>query len=282
MEAESAAGAPAEGSPPRPLGALSPSFSPSSPASPVPPRQGWPEAAGLSELVSVPEIAALLVELGADSLALFGENIDLGEGHDKQLRAVLQALPSKPKKAKAKRNRCIRELEDLLTLLSAFDAADKDEDGLLNRQEVASIAPDKVVARSGEPLSSVFGSLETAKPNFLSFSEFFCASIIAAGEEEPPESSPGSPTEAAPELPEAEAESAAAEPAAASPARIVDVEVDRGTAGFAATPTLEVKSVEPEGRCDAAGVTVGMFVVAFQGKPLDSATTWSVLKQMVK
>ena len=273
--AESAAAPPAEGSPPRPLGALSPSFSPSSPASPVPPRQGWPEAAGLSELVSVPEFAALLVELGADSLALFGENIDLGEGHDKQLRAVLQALPSKPKRAKAKRNRCIRELEDLLTLLSAFDAADKDEDGLLNRQEVASIAPDKVVARSGEPLSSVFGSLETAKPNFLSFSEFFCASIIAAGEDEPPES-PGSPTEA---VPEATAESA--EPAAASP-RIVDVEVDRGTAGFAATPTLEVKSVEPEGRCDAAGVTVGMFVVAFQGKPLDSATTWSVLKQMVK
>ena len=248
---------------------------------PVPPRQGWPEAAGLSELVSVPEIAALLVELEADSLALFGENIDLGEGHDKQLRAVLQALPSKPKRAKAKRNRCIRELEDLLTLLSAFDAADKDEDGLLNQQEVASIAPDKVVARSGQPLSSVFGSLETAKPNFLSFSEFFCAAIIAAGEEEPPES-PGSPTEADPELPEAEAESAAAEPAAASPARIVDVEVDRGTAGFAATPTLEVKSVEPEGRCDAAGVTVGMFVVAFQGKLLDSATTWSVLKQMVK
>ena len=281
MEAESAAGPPAEGSPPRPLGALSPSFSPSSPASPVPPRQGWPEAAGLSELVSVPAFAALLVELGADSLALFGENIDLSEGHGGQLRAVLQALPSKPKKAKAKRNRCIRELEDLLTLLEAFDAADKDEDGLLNRQEVASIAPDKVVARSGEPLSSVFGSLETSKPNFLSFSEFFCASIIAAGEEVPPESSPGSPTEAAPEPPEAEVERAAAEPAAASP-RIVDVEVDRGTAGFAATPSLEVKSVEPEGRCDAAGVTVGMFVVGFQGKPLDSATTWSVLKQMVK
>ena len=115
MEAESDAGAPAEGSPPRPLGALSPSFSPSSPASPVPPRQGWPEAAGLSELVSVPAFAALLVDLGGDSLALFGENIDLGEGHGEQLRAVLQALPSKPKKAKAKRNRCIRELEDLLT-----------------------------------------------------------------------------------------------------------------------------------------------------------------------
>ena len=53
----------------------------------------------------------------------------------------------------------IAKAKTLLTLLEAFDAADKDEDGLLNRQEVASIAPDKVVARSGEPLSSVFGSL---------------------------------------------------------------------------------------------------------------------------
>ena len=60
------------------------------------------------------------------------------------------------------------------------------------------------------------------------------------------------------------------------------VTVDQGGAGFAANEDLSVKKVDPEGRCDEAGVTVGMYVVEFQGSTLAPGTTWATLRQMVK
>ena len=60
------------------------------------------------------------------------------------------------------------------------------------------------------------------------------------------------------------------------------VTVDQGGAGFAANEDLSVKKVDPEGRCDEAGVTVGMYVVEFQGSALAPGTTWATLRQMVK
>ena len=62
----------------------------------------------------------------------------------------------------------------------------------------------------------------------------------------------------------------------------ITVTVDQGGAGFAANEDLSVKKVDPEGRCDEAGVTLGMYVVEFQGQPLAPGTTWATLRQMVK
>ena len=62
----------------------------------------------------------------------------------------------------------------------------------------------------------------------------------------------------------------------------VTVTVEQGGAGFAANEDLSVKKVDPEGRCDEAGVEVGMFVIEFQERPLEPGTTWATLRQMVK
>jgi hypothetical protein len=71
----------------------------------------WP--AELMELVSIPPFAACLASLEVSSLADFAECIDVDEGHDKQLQAVLEALPSKPRKKKLLRNRAQMKLADV-------------------------------------------------------------------------------------------------------------------------------------------------------------------------
>jgi hypothetical protein len=43
-------------------------------------------------------------------MADFADCIDVDEGHGEQLRAVLEALPSKPRKNKVLRNRALAEL----------------------------------------------------------------------------------------------------------------------------------------------------------------------------
>ena len=57
----------------------------------------------------------------------------------------------------------------------------------------------------------------------------------------------------------------------------VTVTVEQGGAGFAANEDLSGKKVDPEGRCDEAGVEVGMFVIEFQERPLEPGTTWATL-----
>ena len=70
----------------------------------------------------------------------------------------------------------------------------------------------------------------------------------------------------------------------ASPALVV-LNVSKGSAGFTCTENLTVVKL-PAGKkgsqAEAAGVTVGMRCVAFQGVPLDSTATWSSLKEQVK
>jgi hypothetical protein len=102
------------------------------------------------------------------------------------MRAVLEAMPNKPKRAKGLKNRCIRQLDELLALLAAFDEWDKDEDMLLSEQEVRSIPPARVATKSGAALSSVFDSAATSRPGFWDFADFFGAAVLVPGEGIPP------------------------------------------------------------------------------------------------
>ena len=118
----------------------------------------------------MPAFAACLADLEVGSLAEFGESVDLEEGHDKQMRAVLDALPNKPKKAKGLKNRCIRRLNELITALVIFDEADQDEDTLLSAEEVQAIPVDKAAAKSGAALSAVFEAADLDADGFWNLS----------------------------------------------------------------------------------------------------------------
>ena len=160
-----------------------------SPLAPVVAPAAWP--ADLAELVGVPAFAACLADLEVNSLASFGESIDLEEGHDKQLQAVLAAMPNKPKKAKGLKARCTRQLNELLTLLAIFDRFDQDDDTLLSQAEVAAIPAERVVAKStGAALSGAFDASGAAKSGFWNFAEFFAAAALVEGEGVPPEPEP--------------------------------------------------------------------------------------------
>merc|ERR1711871_1236788 len=62
----------------------------------------------------------------------------------------------------------------------------------------------------------------------------------------------------------------------------VTLKVEDGGAGFTANERLTVTKLNPGQACEAAGVTLGMRVVAFQGEMLPHGTTWAKLKGMVK
>lgn len=70
----------------------------------------------------------------------------------------------------------------------------------------------------------------------------------------------------------------------ASPAVVV-LNVPKGSAGFTCAENLTVIKLPPGkkgSQAEAAGVTIGMHCVAFQGVALDSTATWSSLKDLVK
>jgi hypothetical protein len=60
------------------------------------------------------------------------------------------------------------------------------------------------------------------------------------------------------------------------------LKVEDGGAGFTANERLSVTKLNPGQASEAAGVTLGMRVVAFQGEMLPHGTTWAKLKTMVK
>ena len=72
----------------------------------------WPEA--LAELVGTECFAECLAALEIASLADLAETVDLEEGHDATMRAAVAKLPDKPKKARIKKARCARVLDELL------------------------------------------------------------------------------------------------------------------------------------------------------------------------
>eukprot|EP01044_Picomonas_judraskeda_P008778 COSAG03_NODE_1025_length_4996_cov_2.971615_2_plen_274_part_00 len=86
--------------------------------SPVHADKNWPDE--LDELISIPDFAACLAKLDVHKMKDFAENVDADEGHDKLLMAVLEALPTKPRKQKLFRNRVVRTAQDLLQLLAVF------------------------------------------------------------------------------------------------------------------------------------------------------------------
>jgi hypothetical protein len=66
---------------------------------------------------------------------------------------------------------------------------------------------------------------------------------------------------------------------------VVVLEVSKGSAGFTCAEDLTVVKLPPGkkgSQAEAAGVTIGMRCVAFQGAGLDSDTTWDTLKDQVK
>jgi hypothetical protein len=158
---------------------------------PVPASPGagaWP--AELTELVSIPPFAACLAELDVHSMADFAECIDVDEGHDKQLQAVLDALPDKPRKNKLLRNRAQRQLADLLQRLALFVEFDSSEEGTLSRVDCLRIPVEKMQARAGGTVGEHFDDIDVDRNGLISFQELFEHAEITAGEGVPPAPAP--------------------------------------------------------------------------------------------
>eukprot|EP01044_Picomonas_judraskeda_P005374 COSAG03_NODE_504_length_7391_cov_53.058420_6_plen_692_part_00 len=154
----------------------------SSPLTPTRKNENWPDE--LAELVSIPEFVACLAELDIHTFDDFADNVDAeDEGHDKMLMAVLEALPTKPRKKKLFRNRVIMVAQNLLQLLAVFIEYDTDEDGFLSRVECLRIPEHKAVAKSGGIVAEVFDVMDANKDGRISFQELFENCVVADSEE---------------------------------------------------------------------------------------------------
>jgi hypothetical protein len=161
---------------------VSPAPAPVSPSTPVRENEHWPDE--LAELVTIPEFVTCLAELDVHKFDDFAENVDAeDEGHDKLLMAVLEALPTKPRKKKLFRNRVTMVAQNLLQLLAIFIEYDTDEDGFLSRVECMRIPEHKAVAKTGGMVSDQFDTMDTNKDGRISFEELFDHCCVADGEE---------------------------------------------------------------------------------------------------
>eukprot|EP01046_Picozoa_sp_COSAG06_P053498 COSAG06_NODE_9266_length_1943_cov_1.715293_1_plen_626_part_01 len=158
----------------------SPSPAPSSPG----PANAWP--AELAELMSIPAFVACLAELDVHSMVDFADCIDVDEGHDEQLRAVLEALPSKPRKNKVLRNRVLASLADLMQRLSIFIEYDSEEKASLSRVDCLRIPVEKMQAKAGGSIGEHFDKIDADKDGRITFEEMFEHTEVTAGEGTPP------------------------------------------------------------------------------------------------
>eukprot|EP01043_Picozoa_sp_COSAG02_P029539 COSAG02_NODE_1842_length_10700_cov_148.785869_3_plen_606_part_00 len=154
---------------------------PSSPSTPVRANENWPDE--LAELMSIPEVVACLAELDVHKMEDVIDVIDVEEGHDKMLMAVVEALPTKPRKKKLFRNRVTMAANNLLQLLAIFIEYDKDEDGFLSRVECLRIPEHKAVSKSGELVGEAFDAMDENKDGRISFEELFDHCIVVDSEE---------------------------------------------------------------------------------------------------
>eukprot|EP01043_Picozoa_sp_COSAG02_P015626 COSAG02_NODE_670_length_18676_cov_29.852029_1_plen_399_part_10 len=146
----------------------------------------WPKE--LAELTGIPSFAACLAELGVRSIADFGENVDLDEGHGDMLKAVVEQLPSKPKKNRALKVRAQKVLSDLLLRLAIFEELDADGDCRLDSSECRALAAAKVERVSdGSSLTESFGEITAgSEDGTIDFAVFFCNFRVLNEEGVPP------------------------------------------------------------------------------------------------
>jgi hypothetical protein len=144
----------------------------------------WPTE--LVELVSIASFAACLAELDVHSMADFADCIDVDEGHGEQLRAVLEALPSKPRKNKVLRNRALASLADLMQWLSIFIEYDSEEKASLSRADCLRIPAEMMQAKAGGCISERFDDIDADKDGRITFQEMFEHMELTAGEGTPP------------------------------------------------------------------------------------------------
>jgi hypothetical protein len=144
----------------------------------------WPGQLAL--LTGIPSFVECLASLEIHSLEDFGDNLDTDEGHDKLLVAVLDALPTKPRKNKLLRNRAQITLTDLLQRHALFIEFDGDEDGFLSRVECMRIPVEKMRAKAGGTLGDNFDAMDVDKDGRISFAELFLHTEITEGEAVPP------------------------------------------------------------------------------------------------
>jgi hypothetical protein len=161
---------------------------PASPAAPsptpLPPAGAWP--AELAELMGIVAFVECLASLGVKSLADFADCIDVEEGHDKQLQAVLEALPSKPRKNKVLRNRALASLADLLQRLALFIEYDSEEQSSLSRADCLRIPAEKMQAKVGGTVGAQFDAIDADKAGRVTFRQMFEHTEVTAGEGVPP------------------------------------------------------------------------------------------------
>ena len=161
------------------------------PASPAPGASAGAWPAELAVLTGIPGFVECLAGLEIHSLEEFGDNLDTDEGHDKQLCAVLDALPTKPRKNKLLRNRAQIALADLLHRHALFIEFDADEDGFLSRVECMRIPIEKLQAKAGGTLGDNFDGMDVDGDGKISFAEMFLHAEISEGEAVPPPDAAG-------------------------------------------------------------------------------------------
>eukprot|EP01043_Picozoa_sp_COSAG02_P070584 COSAG02_NODE_12554_length_1526_cov_1.647512_1_plen_405_part_00 len=144
----------------------------------------WPPE--LVELVSIASFAACLAELDVYSMADFADCIDVDEGHGEQLQAVLEALPSKPRKNKVLRNRALASLADLMQRLSIFIEYDSEEKASLSRADCLRIPAEMMQAKAGGCIGERFDDIDADKDGRITFQEMFEHSELSTGEGTPP------------------------------------------------------------------------------------------------
>eukprot|EP01045_Picozoa_sp_COSAG04_P003386 COSAG04_NODE_137_length_23739_cov_18.665764_14_plen_593_part_00 len=235
---------------PRQAAAAAPEPEPEPVASPVPPTSSaaWPKE--LQELVGIPSFAACLAGLDVHSLEDFAAEVDVEEGHDKQMQAVLTALPSKPKKNRQKKNRAQATLSDLLLRLKLFEEYDSNDDGALSKAEVEQIPVEKMVTRKSKAaLSEAFNALDADQDGLLSFEEMFAGAEVVDGE--------GVPPAVARQQAEAAAKVRAAEEAAAQEKAALLAQVDAAQQK-AAQLQVEKQAAEAEQKAAAEEASVAL------------------------
>ena len=152
--------------------------------------------------------------------------------------------------------------------------------------KAAKAAEERTAAEQAAAETKRLADEEAAAPAPAAAAADAAAAAAVAGEAKAGAPHAATKTEAEPPSPVADAEGmqAAEGRDSASPALVV-LNVSKGSAGFTCTENLTVVKL-PAGKkgsqAEAAGVTVGMRCVAFQGVPLDSTATWSSLKEQVK
>ena len=207
-------------------------------------------------------------------------------------RAQADPLEAILKKAEADKARAVAAAAEQEAAAAAAAAAEKEKEKAEEeeaRAAAAKAAEEKAAAEAAAAtLRAEQDAAAAAAAKAKADGEAAEQAAAAGAERERAAAAAAAAAEAQRDREAAETQASAAQPAAsaaASSALVILEVTGKHAAGFTCDEDLTVVKLPPGkkgSQAEAAGVTIGMRCVAFQGNNLDDSVTWTTLKGMVK